>query len=344
MNIKKMTETYQALGEISDYGPDIFQSEYSRDCLEEAGVPGPDAASALLRMQLEQERLSQIPPLQSFPDSREDRLSMVRCEVVSELQKRLAYYTREQQSGICLFMMENLDSMRGYTCTELQRVQRARLSLEALMESAADGLLQCAGRLFEENGAQLSRFEQDGQTEEAVLHPLASPSATAAAAAVAFYAECPEYRGSPEWAAESAYMIRDVWSVDVDYISFVLVILSATLLLSILFASALTSAGVCVAVGAEVTWANITKEFVSLITAYKIELLAAAGIGIAGLVINGADKLIKLFLIDSRTAEAAQRDASVENAGYDTYSVHQIPEEEEDDESDALPSQECQRA
>lgn len=346
MNIKKIADTYQTLGELSDYGPDIFGSEYSRGCLEKAGVLEQDAASALLRMQMEQERLSRIPMWYPFSYSAEEVFPMVRRNVVSELQKRLAHYTQEQQGGICLFMWENINSMRGYTCTEQQRLQWARLPTERLMELTAEEVLQCVGRLFEENSQQFSQFEEDAQIEEGMLSPITSRSAAAAATAVAVYAECPEYHGNPEWVAESAYMVQDVWTVNAELFALMLIMMSAMMLLSILLSCIGVGVGISVlaTTGVELSWGKITAEFVSFISLYKTELLIAAGMGITGLVINGAVKLIRMLLGDSQTPEVTQQDMSIEEANKDMDLVQQALGKENDGDSDDIPTREHQRA
>lgn len=202
---RSFEEIYRDLVQISEEGADIYGSQLVQDILG-AGrqTSAAEVSASLLKMQLEQEwflRQGEDGLFWSWDDASDltDRLHRSVCEC---LGRRLERYHREARKGALLALMDRLDGMGGGQLrTQGERAVSVRLPEGELIALAAERAQRHAGELwkgYEEDGTE----GREQGVEQVELPARTSLSGTAAALAVAAYADCRELRRNPELLAD----------------------------------------------------------------------------------------------------------------------------------------------
>lgn len=332
---RSFEENYRDLVQISDTGADIFGSELGRDILRESC---PESAVALcvsiLKMQLEQEWFfcKKKDGDMEYAVGSPGFSHMLHRTVCECMDRRLERYRSAARRGALLGLIDGLEGLgqeRKEPETERDRALAARLPESELIALAAYEAQRHAGGLWAEY-AQRDKQEAE-EPEKPVLRQ--GCHATAAALALAAYAEYSDLRCAPELLADISAAAAEIAYAEPQEA------FAATGYMALLTASAalvdLAEASLCAdregeaGMEAELSWESAEAFFGPFIGLFSAGLRLAMGAGAAGLLAEAASAVRDFAPEAGRSLTAPETGLRQTEAAGETESMsEEAPEKE----------------
>lgn len=301
INREEYMESYRRLQKISEYDADIYASEDYEELLLASGLgTRTENLGANIQMQLAEGafRRTAGEALKNFETlNMRDRQSRFIRET---MRRKLSLYSPEERRAVLIDMIEACAKLAGAPLGEQDCLRLTQKTSDELEEQLVDAITQLSFVVMEKG--ETDNLWQEEEYGDWNVSESSTFSAGAGCGAAYLHGgalrEYPETIGTVTGAASalSDSLDQTEGADAVEIMASVLLMISASVIITILFSASLGAgalmASMAVESGAAVTLAGLADCFVSCVSLFAVELKIAVGAGISGL-IAGAIAFIK---------------------------------------------------
>lgn len=340
LNITDYSRVYQRLREISEFDSDIYMSEDYEALLVQSGMgTREDNIGSLVQMQSASEGFRQNDIL-GMSDLESDATIFDKHSsyIIKTLKRKLKRYSAEEQRAIMIDMIENARELSGDPVDGQVNFQLLQKPNEELEKQLTDLISRLSFSVMESKDVEC--FENSGE----MICSNGSHSFSSGAGAGAAYVCDEQLRNYPEiigmvsgaasLTASSMSRLKDETAADV--VSLMLLLVSTSMIISILFAVSVGTGSIAAAIMAEenavLSFASLADIFMYCFRLFTTELQIAVGMGVSGVVVEAVS-----LLKDAGEKENKSYSLITEGSNdWENFNRDDIDEDDRNDEDDDL--------